>query len=218
MRSVYLYGHLAEQFGPEFRLEVFSVAEAVRALEANFPGRFVQAIAQGDYHLIKGDDIETGESLGEELISFGLGAHDLHIMPALAGSKSGVFTFVVGVVLIIAAFYTAGASAGAAYGLMEGVAAGSMTATTFMGVTMASYAAFGAAMAFNGLNAILSPTMKLSGTSGTRAAVDPRASFVFQGAENISSQGGPVPVIYGRPGRVGSTVIAASITVEDIAV
>jgi len=218
MRTIHLYGQLAEQFGPAFQLEVVSAAEAVRALEANFPGRFFQAIAQGEYHLIKGKDIETGESFGADLLAFGLGDRDLHIMPALAGSKNGMFAVVLGVVIIVAAVFSAGASAGAAYGLFEGIAAGSMSATAFMGVSMASFAAFGAALALSGINAMMSPTMQLSGSGGTRDAADPRASFVFQGAENISSQGGPVPVIYGRPGRVGSNVIAASITVEDVAV
>lgn len=211
MRTVYLYGALAELFGPSFRLEVFSAAEAARALEANFPGRFFKALAGGEYHVVKGDDIESGESFGADLLTFGLGARDLHIMPALAGScGGGVFKIVLGIVIIGAALLTAGAAAGLA-GISFGAAMGE---ASFLGISMASYATFGAAMALSGLSSILSPSMDLPGT-GTAAAVDPRKSFVFQGAENVSAQGGPVPVVYGRM-LVGSIVVSSSITVEDV--
>ncbi|MFG5121654.1 tail assembly protein, partial [Methylorubrum sp. POS3] len=43
LRTVHLYGGMAEQFGPSFRLAVRSLAEAVRALGCQLPG-FRQAI------------------------------------------------------------------------------------------------------------------------------------------------------------------------------
>lgn len=216
MRTICLYGNLAEQFAPSFKLEVFSAAEAIRALEANFPGRFFKALAKGEYHLVKGKDITSGEDFSAPMMHLGLGANDLHIMPALAGSgDKAIFQVVLGVAIIGASIMTAGAAAGAAYGLAEGIAAGSMASTTFLGVSMASFATFGAAMAISGLSSMLTPTPTLPGT-GTKEAVDPRKSFVFQGPENRSGQGGPVAVVYGKY-LVGSTTISASISVEDIA-
>jgi len=215
MRTICLYGDLAEQFAPSFSLEVFSAAEAIRALEANFPGKFFKALSKGEYHLVKGGDINSGEAFGADTMALGLGANDLHIMPALAGSgDKGLFQVVLGVAIIGAAVMTAGAAA-AGYGLAEGIAAGAMAETSFLGISMASYATFGAALAISGLGSMLTPTPTLPGT-GTREAVDPRKSFVFQGPENRSGQGGPVPVIYGKY-LVGSTTISASISVEDIA-
>jgi len=186
MRTVHLYGHLAELFGKSFRLEVFSAAEAVRALEANFRGRFYKALAMGEYHIITGSDIRTGESYGEDMLTFGLGDKDLHIMPVLAGSKdSGLFKIVAGVVLVVVGYFTGGS-------------------TTKLGL----------ALIVSGMADELSSTMDLP-RSGVRNTVDPRASFVLQGAENVAAQGGPVPVVYGKY-LVGSTVISTSIVVEDV--
>jgi predicted phage tail protein len=210
MRTIHLYGHLAETFGASFRLEVFSAAEAVRALEANFPGRFYRALARGEYHVVKGDNIESGESFGEDLLTFGLGAKDLHLMPAMAGAKDGIWTVVIGVALIGAAVFTAGAAAGLA-GISMGAAMGE---ATFLGISMASYATFGISLALSGISTMLSPTMDLPST-GTRAAVDPRASFVIQGAENVAAQGVPVPLVCGKF-LVGSVVISQSVLVEDV--
>lgn len=50
-----------------------------------------------------------------------------------------------------------------------------------------------------------------SGRSGT----DQKPSFLFDGATNTSTQGLPVPVIYGRV-RTGSVVVSAGLTSEEI--
>jgi len=215
MRKVFLHGKLAGEFGHEFYFDVFSAAEAVRALEANFPGRFYRSFGPGQYRVVKGEP-QGGQDLDESLLSFGLGEHNLHFIPVAAGSKSGGMMILTGALIITAAVFTAGAAAGAAFGTMEMVAAGGMGATTFAGISMAGYAAFGAAMVLNGISSILSPTMKLSG-SGTRVAQDARSSYVFQGPVNTYYQGGPVPVIYGTRVRVGSTVISSSLTLENVA-
>lgn len=54
---------------------------------------------------------------------------------------------------------------------------------------------------------------KISDYSG-RSSTDERPSFLFDGATNTSTQGLPVPVIYGRV-RTGSIVISAGLTSEE---
>ena len=51
---------------------------------------------------------------------------------------------------------------------------------------------------------------------GERDAADSRASHLFDGAVNTEAQGGPVPLIYGGPIRVGSTVVSAGISAERV--
>ena len=51
---------------------------------------------------------------------------------------------------------------------------------------------------------------------GERDAADSRASHLFDGAVNTAAQGGPVPLIYGGPIRVGSTVVSAGISAERV--
>ena len=45
-----------------------------------------------------------------------------------------------------------------------------------------------------------------------RDAPEERASYLFDGAVNSQAQGGPVPLIFGGPIRVGSTVVSLGIT------
>ncbi len=44
-----------------------------------------------------------------------------------------------------------------------------------------------------------------------------RASFLFDGPSNTAAEGGVVPVIYGGPVRVGSTLISAGVSSDRIA-
>jgi predicted phage tail protein len=100
LRSIFLYGTLEEQFGKEWKLEVDSVREAVRAIDANTGGKFREVIRDMDLSVVRGEDMETGEPLGmiETEINYGRG--DFHICPSVAGSAEWV---VVGIMLVIAA-------------------------------------------------------------------------------------------------------------------
>ena len=54
------------------------------------------------------------------------------------------------------------------------------------------------------------------GDYAEREAPDRRASYLYRGAVNATEQGGRVPVIYGGPIRVGSTVISSGIDSERV--
>jgi len=64
----------------------------------------------------------------------------------------------------------------------------------------------GAAMAFGGISQMIS--------AHAPASVSTKSSYNFNGAQNTTSQGGPVPLLYGRM-RVGSTVISSGILAMD---
>lgn len=53
-------------------------------------------------------------------------------------------------------------------------------------------------------------------TSGPADRPENRPSFSFDGAVNTAAQGNPVPVLYGGPLIVGSQVISAGLSVEQI--
>lgn len=199
MITLHLYGSLKEDFGSEFVLDAHSPIEAIRILEANFPGRFLKSFAVGGFYVVRGKDMETGISDVEDTLLFEMD-EDVHIAPEIEGS-GGLFKAILGAVIIVAAVVAAAYTGG--------------TSLTVLGMTMSygSIALFGAALMIGGIAEMLTPTPDLS--IGAMTSVDPKNSHVFNGAENIVAQGVPVPVVYGEV-ETGSVTIAASLTVEDV--
>lgn len=202
-----LYGALKEEFGTGFELDAGSPIEAVRILEANFPGRFLKAFAEGSFFVVRGSDLEGGRCDTEHTLDFITG-EDVHIVPEVEGA-GGFFKAIVGAVIIVAAVVAAVYTGGSSLGV-----AAAMSQTAFMGVSYSTIAMFGASMMFGGIAEMLTPTPKIDGATAG-AAVDQKASYIFNGAENIVAQGVPVPIIYGEI-ETGSVLIGLSLTVEDV--
>lgn len=208
MVDVCLHGRLADQFGPRFRLAIRSLGEAVRALDCNFPGRFRRELEQGEYRIVRGQP-DDGQDMRIEDVDLLLGrTRELHIVPVVAGAKSGgLGQIIVGAVLVAAAVAMT-VFAGPA-GVAFGVAA--MQGTTILGgmVSMAGVAMMGGMMILGGVVQMMSPTPKLSYDAQNKP--DQRASFIFDGPTNTSAQGVAMPMVYGKM-RVGSIMVSSSIT------
>ncbi|ACL58781.1 tail assembly protein [Methylobacterium nodulans] len=178
MRTVRLYGSLAEKFGPSFRLEVRSLAEACRALGAQLPG-FRQAIEEGKFRVVCGKSTRSKRALhlDKDLITFGLPEGDLHIVPVIRARKSGlsVGKIIVGTLIAVATWWMGGP---------------------------AWLISMGAMVALQGVSSLLSPKKKTE---------KQKKSYMFQGADNVSEQGIPVPLIYGRA-MVNPITISAGVT------
>lgn len=185
MRTLYLHGSLGARFGESFSLDVSTPAEAVRALCVQLPG-FEQAVRSFNWHVIRGP-VEEGKDLDEEGIAVGLGKeNEIHLIPAIAGAGDGVWSAIAGVVLIVAGVITQNYYlVGAGAGMLIGGIAQSLAATP------------------------------ISDDYGDREKPDQRPSFLFDGPTNTSTQGLPVPVIYGRV-KVGSAVVSAGMTAEEL--
>lgn len=213
MSTIVLHGALKREFGGPFSFEVASPAEAFRALEANFPGRFFAAVRDGVYRIVRGDR-KKGLALGPDQLTFGLGSADLHIIPLARGSagsqrsKGGVKA-VIGVAMMAVAIV---ATEGAASALLAG---SFKEFGTLMGagglLSWGTVASYGLSMTLAGVSAMLSPQPKAQDLQ----PVDQRQSYLFNGPVNLTEQGGAVPLIYGRC-RVGSTTISAGIDVEQV--
>lgn len=193
MTAVYLYGALGRKFGHRWSLDVSSPGEAVRAIMANrpdFQSYMVKHSAPGYQVFVGPDPIRGPERLGDPI-----GRQAIKIVPVLAGAaKDPTIGIIVGTLIIIASVVSF-----QYYGVSAGVAlmAGSM----------------GAGLVVGGISQLLAGTPKAPDISEKEAN---RPSFLFNGVVNTTSQGHPVPVGYGRM-RVGSAVISAGITTEDIA-
>lgn len=207
LKRVHFYGAMAERFGPVFMLDVGSLKDVAQALGAQLKG-FREYVVERDFHVVAGKSLDDGMRLGNEQIGFNVGNRDIHIVPVIRGARGGkraaAGKLIVGALLAVVAWWIGPALMPA--GFMGG--AGSLT---IAGINANTIAMFGVAMALSGASQLLTPKQKKQqGTSGER-----QPSFVFNGAVNTTEQGGCVPLIYGRT-MVGSTVISAGLTTDDI--
>lgn len=89
--KVHLYGILAEKYGTPHEFGIRTPVEAVRALDANFPG-FVADFKRYERYIIIADDDEQRE--GDEAAYLPV-SHDLHLIPQIEGQAfigAAIFT------------------------------------------------------------------------------------------------------------------------------
>ncbi|AMM84810.1 tail assembly protein [Martelella sp. AD-3] len=196
-RTIHLHGDLARQFAPTYQLDVASAGEAGQALAAVVPG-FRQYAADRNFRVLRGDP-ETGMALGPDDLDFQLGQADLHIVPVIAGAGNrGLGKIIAGVFLIGAAFMFPGAITGIGIG-------GSTIGGAMKGL--------GVALAMGGLGQMLSPAPKINSNTG-----EDQSSYLFSGGANVTTEGGPVPLVYGQKFRVKPVLIATGLSTEDVAI
>ena len=191
MREIRLYGELARRYGRSFMMEVDSVAEAIRALSANFKGfeqELMTAHLRGVEYVVRCGD----EDIPEENLRNHLSLNKpIRIAPVVVGrKKGGVLQTIIGAVLIVVGVIMT------ANGIPFG----------------ANLIQAGVALVAGGILQMLTPTPK---------AKDPNENpentpnTYFDGAVNTTAQGHPVPLGYGRL-LVGSAVISGGLSVEDV--
>lgn len=189
VKTVRLYGVLGSRFGRSFRLAVNSPAEAVRALCVQLPGfeRFLmQSKDKGLSYAVF-----DGKRNIEEKHLLDAATGEIRIAPIIIGAKRGGWLqVIVGAVLVVAGFYTFGS-------------------TSKIGMAMMSA---GFSMALGGISMLLARPSK----GGAEDRPENKASHVFNGAVNTQAQGNPVPYVAGGPLWIGSAVISAGITAEDV--
>lgn len=195
MNTIHLHGPLGQEFGEKFELEVSSIREALRALFTITDGLAAKVKEQG-WRLVRGDK-DSGAVLTEEMFDISLGEADLHLIPAVEGAGGGgAGKIIIGVIMIAAAFFTAGASLAAMTAFQTGVAV------------------MGGAMIVSGITTMMAQTPP---TDVTARAEENQESFLFDGPVNVNAQGGPVYLVYGEV-ETGSVVISSGISVEDLEV
>ena len=196
MRKVILYGRLGKLFGRVHHLAVQSVAEAIRALDANHPGLAGFAAHLRKYsapgYTVRVDDAFQSK---DELHMQSDGA--IRIAPVTRGSgkNGGVLQVILGIVLVVVAWYTP-------------------VGWTVLGTSISSGSVMmlGASMILGGVMQMINKPPEFD----MKERPESKASYSYDGVVNTSHQANPVPVCYGRV-RVGSQVVSASITTEELA-
>lgn len=185
LRTIRLRGELGKRFGRTHKLAVDSPAEALRALLANNPDMRDFLVASDDAG-VGYKVIVDGEQVGEDEIVRPL-SRSMSITPVINGA--GALGKILAGIALVALALTG-----------IGMVVGTAIATAMFTI--------GASLILGGIAQLLAPTPK----NGT--AADKNENAYFNGAENVTTQGLPVPFGYGRL-IVGSRVVSAGITVED---
>jgi predicted phage tail protein len=224
MKTVILRGELGKKFGRTHRFDLNTPAEAIRALSVNFE-QFESELASATDRGI-GYMIHVGKDSLQSIdeIDYPTGQSEaISITPVLQGAGGGGLGQVFAGIGLIAAAIVLGPIGLGVLGA-TGAIAGTAGVATAIGYV-------GAAMVLGGTAQLLSPALTTGprsfGASSGRAPAresfsprnnepaDNRASYIFNGAVNLTAQGNPVPICYGRM-RIGSVVVSAGLSTEDI--
>jgi len=208
-RNVYFEGELGEKFLPHLSMEFTKPADIFKCLDANFSDYRSYMLKKHEEGVAFHIDV-AGNELEDELeLLMEMKEGDVIVTPVPAGAKSGPLKIVAAIALVVV---TAGAAAalipGAAAGT-AGTAAAAGTAASGFGSAFGSFTAFGNALAAAnattlGSMAIGVATNLAIGGIQQMMAPDPATdgdseqSYLFNGAEQNTVSGDPIPVLYGR--------------------
>jgi predicted phage tail protein len=203
---LHLHGALAEHYGPRHEVFVPTVKQAIGLLAGQLDG-FRRRFQDARWLIMVGNP-ETGLSLGEQDLGFQT-AGDVHLVPAIDGAGGGRGKAVIGFAILATAIVMSGGTAAGSAGLLSGM---SGEAFTVMGasVSWGTVASYGALIGLSGVAMMMAPT-----PNSDYESREENPSFIFNGVQNTTNQGLPVPIVYGRH-LVGSQVISASLVVENL--
>lgn len=182
MIVLHLYGKYGKQFGKKLVLHVASLAEAIRLLDANFPGKFRELFEKDAFHVCLGEklgDHVTFDKADQAQLNVRDGSH-IHLVPKAMGAagnmkRKGLGAILLGALLLGASFF---------FGFMPGIQAG-------------------LSLILGGASLLLTPDVKSENEEDAK-------SYAFNGPTNAHQQGATKPLIYGRV-ITGSVTAAASI-------
>ena len=191
MVNVRFYGSL-KQFGSDFRLDCQTTAEIVQALTSQIP-KLRQFIQQGLFTVRVGRDYFDNRYLEQGLSHKLKDDATVHFTPVLKGSKrGGLFGVIAGVAIIAGAI---------ALGPLAGII--STNAAWIVGSVGASLLLGGVAQMLTKMPEMKQVTEK-----------EKKQSTAFSNLSNMTAQGKPMPLAYGRI-RVGSLIISQGVETMD---
>lgn len=193
MMTILLYGHLGRQFGRVHKYDVRSAAEAVKAMCVTLDGFRTALRDGGAYRVLVGGR----EALDMESVRYPISQRStLRLVPVIAGAGRGLGQFLMGAALL--------------------------TLSVVGFIFMPGYAPVwevlgnsGFALMIGGVAQMLFAPKTADSTQTERP--ENRVSYAFNGAVNTAAQGNAVSLLYGGPLIVGSQVVSAGLSVEQIA-
>lgn len=176
LTTIHLGGKLGQLFGKEWRLQVSSPAEAIRAIDVNVKGELKKYLfKQGKSKFYKIGVGSKTSLIGEKELANRSGRSDIYIMPTIQGKNSGLGKILAAVAIVAVTWWNP-----------FSFAAGSTWFT--VGYSTA------ASLAIGGVVQLLTPAPNFNNNSQGES----RGSNLFNGNASVATQGGAVGLVYGR--------------------
>jgi len=200
--EVKLLGELGRRFGRKYRFVADSPRAVMSALCNQLEG-FKQYLCTAHENGI-GFRLVNENPEGMDYENVLMGCERLIIAPIVSGSGT-VGRILVGVALVALAFVPFGGTV-AAGSLFAGYAAGA-------GFAAGSSVLFsiGASLILTGVASLLTPAVKTPATDTER-----KESFLFDRAAELTTQGTPVPILYGRFLAASPLIVSSAITTQQV--
>lgn len=189
LKTIKLYGILAKKFGKEFRLEVESTREAMRALCVQVPG-FEHFMLHAHEQGLEFAVFQDKQNISETELDMSTSAKVIKVVPKVKGA-GGVVQTIIGAVLVVVGAVMVFTGVGAPLG------------TALIGA--------GVGMMVGGIAMMLMPKIE----NQDQNQDGNKANKGFGGAVTTVAQGNPVPVLYGRR-EVGGFIASAEQYPEDL--
>jgi predicted phage tail protein len=197
LTKIYLEGAMGRNFGREWTLDIHTPAEAFQLIQANIP-RFGQWIRDNlkRYEkcmiICKYADGRI-EALDEKTMLMHKEAQEIHFVPTVYGAGKFMGAIVGAAMVVVGALMW-----------WNPLGWGAWAVTIGQGLVVA-----GAGMLVSTVVTAIMGRVKNNSNDD-----DDQTSYYFNGAQNTTRQGVPVPLVFGRC-KVGSAVISSSINVSD---
>jgi predicted phage tail protein len=150
-----------------------------------------------------------GDPEGMDYANLFLGCRKLVIAPIVSGGGT-IGRILVGVALVALAFVSFGSST-----IFAGFLAANAAAGTAAGFSIGSGILFslGTSLVLTGVASLLTPPV-----SNPKSDTDKKDSFLFDRAAELTTQGNPVPLLYGRFLAASPLIVSSAITTQQVPV
>ena len=196
MVEVKLLGELGRRFGRSYRFMANSPKDVISALSNQLAG--FKDYLTGAHEDGIGFRLVDGDAEGMDYEEMMMPCRQLVIAPIISGGGN-IGRILIGIALIALAFIPFG-------GAFAGFVAGKFAIGS--GILFS----LGTSLVLTGVAALLTPPVKQP------KETERKDSFLFDRATELSSQGAPVPILYGRFLAASPLIISSAITTQQVAV
>lgn len=203
-RKIYLEGELGERFGSEYTIHATTFQQALRCLDCNLEGFREYFISASDKGLNFIADIAGSPVTDERELLMQFREGDFVLSPAPAGSKSGGAKILAAIALAVITY-------GASTAITAGAEAAAVAVPAAAKAAINVGYALSVNLALTGIQEIMAPDPSVDN--------EQEESYLFQGAGQVSVEGDPVPILYGKlrvPGRPISVEISNRLTFRNV--